>query len=328
MNTEIKLAIFNTIKAYDRIFLFRHIRMDGDCTGATKGLQAILKASFPEKKIYLLDNQTSDYLAFLGDDEKEADDEFYKGGLAIVLDTATPDRISSKKYELCEKLIKIDHHINVQPYGDICWVEEEASSCCQIITEFYDTFKDELVLTEDAALYLYTGMVTDSGRFRFRSVSGETLRLAGILLDRGIDTDTLYAHLYLNEFDTLKFRAEVFRKMKITENGVAYVFLPKQLQEKFGLKPEAASACISAMDSIKGCLCWIGFIDNGDEEGSIRVRLRSRFVAINSVAEHYRGGGHACASGATVFSKKEMRALVKEADAIVKNYKENNEGWL
>ena len=84
MNTEIKQAIFDTIKAYDRIFLFRHIRMDGDCTGATKGLQAILKASFPKKEIFLLDNQTSDYLAFLGDDEKEADDEFYKGGLAIV----------------------------------------------------------------------------------------------------------------------------------------------------------------------------------------------------------------------------------------------------
>ena len=138
----------------------------------------------------------------------------------------------------------------------------------------------------------------------------------------------MYARLQLKDFDELKFRSQIYRLMKITENGVAYVFLPKQLQEKFGLKPEAASACISAMDSIKGCLCWIGFIDNGDEEGSIRVRLRSRFVAINSVAEHYRGGGHACACGATVFSKKEMRALVKEADAIVKNYKENNEGWL
>ena len=141
MNTEIKQAIFDTIKAYDRIFLFRHIRMDGDCTGATKGLQAILKASFPEKKIYLLDNQTSDYLAFLGNDEKEADDEFYKGGLAIVLDTATPDRISSKKYELCEKLIKIDHHINVQPYGDLCWVEEKASSCDMQASDWFPCYQ-------------------------------------------------------------------------------------------------------------------------------------------------------------------------------------------
>jgi len=326
MNTEIKQAILDTIKAYDRIFLFRHIRMDGDCTGATKGLQAILSASFPEKEIYLLDNQTSDYLAFLGEDEKEADDEFYKGALAIVLDTATPDRISSRKFELCEKLIKIDHHLNVQPYGDICWVEEEASSCCQIITDFYDTFKDELVLTEKAALYLYTGMVTDSGRFRFRSVSGETLRLAGILLDRGIDTDTLYANLYLNEFDTLKFRAEVYHKMKITENGVAYIHVTEKMQKKYKLNPEEASAVVSALDSIKGSLIWIAFIDNGNK--TTRVRLRSRFVAINSLAESYHGGGHAMACGATVYSKKEMNALIGDADKLLGEFKATNEGWL
>lgn len=326
MSYEAKLAIFNKIKEYDRIFLFRHIRMDGDCTGATKGLHAILTASFPEKKIYLLDSQSSDYLAFLGADEGEREDEFYKNALAIVLDTATLDRVSSKKYELCRELIKIDHHINVSPYGDLLWVEEEASSTCQMITEFYDTFKDELVLTDDAALYLYTGMVTDSGRFRFRDVSGDTLRLAAILLDRGIDTDTLYAHLYLNDFDVLKFRSEVYQKMKITENGVAYIYVTEQMQKKFNLSREDASAVVSALDSIKGSLIWIAFIDNGDK--TIRVRLRSRFVTINTLAEAYHGGGHAMASGATCYSRKEMNALIADADKLLGEFKASNEGWL
>ncbi|MBQ7364813.1 MAG: bifunctional oligoribonuclease/PAP phosphatase NrnA [Clostridia bacterium] len=326
MSYENKLAILNKIKEYTRIFLFRHIRMDGDCTGATKGLQELLKASFPEKEIYLLDNQTSDYLAFLGKDSGEADDSFYEGGLAIVLDTATPDRISSQKYTLCREVIKIDHHINVSPYGDLLWVEEEASSCCEMIVSFYDTFKDTLTLNEKAALYLYTGMVTDSGRFRFRSVSGETLRLAGILLNCGIDTDTLYAHLYLNDFDVLKFRAEVYRKMKITENGVAYIHVTAKMQEKYNLSREDASAVVSALDSIKGSLIWIAFIDNGD--GTTRVRLRSRFVTINSLAERYHGGGHAMASGATVYSRKEMNALISEADKLLGEFKQTNEGWL
>ena len=326
MSYEAKLAIFNKIKEYDRIFLFRHIRMDGDCTGATKGLHAILTASFPEKEIYLLDSQSSDYLSFLGADEGEREDEFYENALAIVLDTATLDRVSSKKYELCRELIKIDHHINVSPYGDLLWVEEEASSTCQMITEFYDTFKDELVLTDDAALYLYTGMVTDSGRFRFRDVSGDTLRLAAILLDRGIDTDTLYAHLYLNDFDVLKFRSEVYQKMKITENGVAYIYVTEQMQKKFNLSREDASAVVSALDSIKGSLIWIAFIDNGDK--TIRVRLRSRFVTINTLAEAYHGGGHAMASGATCYSRKEMNALIADADKLLGEFKASNEGWL
>ena len=326
MSYEQKLAIFNKIKEYDRIFIFRHIRMDGDCVGATKGLQAILKASFPEKEIYLLDNQKSGYLAFLGEDEGEAEDSFYEGGLAIVLDTATPDRISSKKYTLCREVIKIDHHINVNPYGDLLWVEEEASSTCQIITEFYDTFKDSLTLTKEAALYLYTGMVTDSGRFRFRDVSGDTLRLAGILLDQGIDTDTLYAHLYLNEFESLRFRSEVYQKMKITPNGVAYIYVTEQMKKKYNLSDEDASAVVSALDSIKGSLIWIAFIDNADK--TIRVRLRSRFVTVNEIAEKYSGGGHAMASGATCHSRKEMNALIADADAWLGDYKANNEGWL
>ncbi len=327
MSYENKLAILEAIKSYDTICLFRHIRQDGDCTGATKGLQALLEASFPEKTIILRDNQSSDYLAFLGADEREGDDDaIYQNALAIVLDTATPDRISSDKYTLCDKLIKIDHHINVNPYGDLLWVEEEASSCCEMIVSFWDSFKDTLTMTKEAAYYLYTGMVTDSGRFRYRSVSGETLRLAGLLLNYGIDTDTLYAHLYLNDFSVLKFRAEVYRKMKITENGVAYIHVTEAMQKAFSLSREDASNVVSALDSILGSLIWLAFIDNGD--GSIRVRLRSRFVTVNEIAERYHGGGHAMASGATVYSRKEMNALIKEADAHLKNFKENNEGWL
>ena len=70
----------------------------------------------------------------------------------------------------------------------------------------------------------------------------------------------------------------------------------------------------------------MAFIDNGD--GTIRVRLRSRFVTVSELAERYHGGGHACASGATVYSKKEMKQLIAEADALLKEYKEKNTGWL
>ena len=80
--------------------------------------------------------------------------------------------------------------------------------------------------------------------------------------------------------------------------------------------------------TIRGCISWIAFIESGDESGSIRVRLRSRFVHINSIAEKYRGGGHACASGATVYNREEVDALLADTDALVKEYKETHEGWL
>lgn len=325
MNETMQI-ILNKIKEYDKIFIFRHFRPDGDAVGSTKGLQAILKATYPEKEVYLQNADFSDYLAFLGGEEEILPDTEYQNALGIVLDTATTDRISNQKYSLCKELIKIDHHIPIQSYGDYQWVEEERSSLCEMITAFYYAFKAELKLNKEAATCLYTGMVTDSGRFRFREVSGETLRLAAVLLDQGIDADSIYAHLYMREFNSFKFESYAQKKMQISTHGVASLYVTKKMQKKFSLTKEQASASVSFMESIKNSLIWIAFIDNGD--GSIRVRLRSRFVTVSELAERYSGGGHACAAGATVYSKAEMKALLSKADALLKEYKANNGGWL
>ncbi len=327
MNREVMETILNKIKEYDRIIIFRHFRPDGDAIGSTKGLREILRLSFPEKEILLINDDYSDYLAFLGDEDAAIPDEAYADALGIVLDSATLTRVSNQKCTLCKELIKIDHHIPVENYGNYNWVEEERSSACELVVKFYDTFKDQLKIDKVAATYLYAGMVTDSGRFQFSSVSGDTMRYAAILLDQHIDTDVLFANLYLKDFADLKFKSHVYKKMKITENGVAYVHIDRAMQEKFGLSNETASTAVGFMESIKGCLCWIAFIDNQDDD-RIRVRLRSLFCPINTVAEHYRGGGHAMASGATLHEKKEMRQLLKEADALIKEYKETHEGWL
>lgn len=328
MNTQIKKNIFEKIKKYERILIFRHVRPDGDCVGATKGLREILRLSFPEKEVLMIANDIPQYLEFMGPDDDDIAEELYAQSLGIVLDTASEARISNSKYKMCKELIKIDHHIDIEHYGDISWVEEEKSSACEMVVDFYDTFRDELKINSEAATHLYTGIVTDSGRFKYSGVNGDTLRHAGILLDVGVDTDVLFARLYLEAFEYLKFKAHIYEKMQITENGVAYIYIDKEMQERFGLTLESASACVGCLDSIRGCICWIAFIENGDEEKSIRVRLRSRFVHINGVAEKYRGGGHACASGATVYGKDEVEALLKDADAVVKEYKETNEGWL
>ena len=318
--------ILNKIKEYDSIIIFRHKRPDGDAVGSTNGLAEIIRASFENKKIYLASLDTSEFLAFLGSSEEEVSDEQLADSLGIVVDTATAARVSNPKFSLCRETVKIDHHIPVESYATYEWVEEERSSACEMIAHFYDTFKNELTLTPRAATFIYTGMVTDSGRFRFRGVSGDTMRLAGLMLDAGIDTDTIYANLYLKDFDNLKFEGYLQKKMKITDGGVAYLHVTKGMQKRFKLSSEDASATVSIMEKIRGSIIWIAFIDNAD--GSIRVRLRSRFVTVSELAERYHGGGHACASGATVYSKKEMAALIAEADALIKEYKANNEGWL
>ena len=328
MNRNVMETILNKIREYDTIMLFRHVRNDGDCVGATKGLKRILQLTWPEKQVLLIDADTAKYLEFMGPEDEDVADEVYAGALGIVLDTASEARISNKKYRLCKELIKIDHHIPLENYGQYQWVEEERSSCCEMVVYFYDTFRDVLKIDSEGATHLYTGMVTDSGRFKYSGVNGDTMRMAAVLLDVGVDTDTLFARLYLEAFEYLKFKAHIYEKMQITPNGVAYIFVDKAMQEQFNLNLEQASAVIGNLDSIRGCISWIAFIESGDEQNTIRVRLRSRFVHINSIAEKYRGGGHACASGATLYGREEMDLLLADTDALVKEYKETHEGWL
>ena len=326
MSLELKKRILAKIKEYNKIIISRHIRPDGDCVGGTKGLLAILKATYPEKEIYLVNEDYAKYLAFLGGEDEQFDDEFYADALVIVLDTASIERISNKKYHLGKELIKIDHHIDIKPYGDISWVEDYRSSLCEMIVDFYVTFKDELKMNKEAATCLYTGMVTDSGRFKHSTVTGDTMRLASTLLDVGIDVDWLFANLKLEEYEYLVFKAYALGQIKVTENGVAYIHVDKEMQEKFNLSREDASSVITFAEYIKGSLIWIAFIDNPD--GTIRVRLRSRFVTCNDIGESWRGGGHECACGATLYALEEIDKLLAQADAKLKDYKANNEDWL
>lgn len=326
-NAEIMRKILDKIKEYRRIIIMRHVRPDGDAIGSTKGLQAILKLSFPEKEIYLQNEDTSDFLDFMGKEDIPLPDDDYRDALGIIIDTANIGRVANKRYDLCREIVKIDHHIDDEPYGDLSWVEDFRSSACEMIAAFYSEFSDELKINTEAATYIYTGMVTDSGRFKFNSTSGDTLRYAAMILDLGVDTETLFAHLYLEDFNKISVNADITRNIKLTENGVAYLYITNSMRESLGMSQEEASATVSLMESIKGSLIWLAFIEN-DDGASVRVRLRSRFVTIKSLANKYHGGGHECASGATVYSRDEFDALLKDADDLLRDYKATHHGWL
>ena len=331
-DTKTAETILGLIRQYDKIVISRHIRPDGDAVGSSHGLAGLIRLNFPEKQVRVVGDDHSEYVAFLGPDDEQPEDDFYRGALLIVLDTGSYDRISNEKKELAALTVKIDHHIVDVPYGDVALVDDTRSSTCELITAFWYHFRSELSIDSHTALCLYTGMVTDSGRFRFRDVSGETLRCAASLLDVGFDTEMLYSNLYIDDFSVMKFSSDMVRKVRFTPNGVAYIHVTRAMQEKYGLNNEEASNVISIMDSIRGSIIWLAFIDNmtPDKDGKMttRVRLRSRFVTIKELASRYHGGGHAMASGATVYSARELRALLGDADALIKDYKETHDNWI
>ena len=174
--------IIKLINEYQRIIIHGHTRPDGHCIGSQIGLRDILKETYPNKEIYAV-GPMSEFVSFLGELDIITDD-LYNGALAIVVDCGNSERISDQRFKLADKVIKIDHHVPVEDYGDVNYVLEDEPACAAIITEIMDTYK--MKINKQGAMALYTGILTDTGRFRFDTVNGKTLRLAAILLENGV----------------------------------------------------------------------------------------------------------------------------------------------
>jgi len=187
--------ILNAIKQYETIIVHRHVRPDPDAYGSQGGLTAILKESFPEKKIFAVGQEepTLNFLRRLD----VIEDEVYKGALVIVCDTANQERIDDRRYKLGDKLIKIDHHPNMEPYGDLLWVDTNASSCSEMIYEFYLKGKQlGLKMNDEAARLLFAGIVGDTGRFLFPSSTEKTFAYAGELIHYNFSRTELFDRMY------------------------------------------------------------------------------------------------------------------------------------
>lgn len=308
--------IIKKIKAYDRIIIHGHQRPDGDCYGAQFGLKDIIKNSFPEKEVYVV-GETSDFVSFVGTPDR-IEDALYEGALSIVVDTATEERISDKRYKLGKEVIKIDHHIPVNDYGDYRWVDTNYPSCAQMIAHFYLNYKKELKLGYEGALAMYTGILTDTGRFRFRGVSKQTHEIAGMLLTKGVDVEFVDGKLSVETLQMTRLKGYILSHFVTTEKGFIYVTLTRDVIESFGVTDEQAASMVSVIAGIEGYPVWAIILEYPNDE--IRIRLRSRGPVISTLANEFGGGGHAKASGCKLNSWDELELFKKRVGDVLDAY--------
>ncbi len=273
-----KQAILQKIKEYETIIIHRHIRPDPDAYGSQGGLAEIIKTSFPEKNVYAVgdDEVTLRYLNQMD----EIEDDTYKNALVIVCDTANQERISDGRYNKGDCLIKIDHHPNEDPYGDIVWVDTTASSTSELIYEFYLFGKDcGLQLSTEGARLLFAGIVGDTGRFLYPSATEKTFTYASELIKYPFSRTALFSQMYETPLNLAKFQGYLLYNLSMESEGVAKVVVTKEHLEKFNLKPQEASQLVSILGNIAGIKAWAFFVE--EEKDRIRVRLRSNGPVIN-----------------------------------------------
>ncbi|MDT2988778.1 DHH family phosphoesterase [Enterococcus casseliflavus] len=313
---KVQEEILATIKAFDRIIIHRHQRPDPDALGSQVGLAEILRASFPEKEIYQVGGPVEglDYLALM----QTIPDDLYKGALVIVTDTANAPRVSDQRYDQGAKLIKIDHHPNDEPYGELVWVNTKASSCSEMIVSFWQMFQNELTMTQEAARLLYAGIVGDTGRFLYPATTATTLRLAAELLDYGFDAPKINRQLDQVSRSVARLSGYVYENIEIDEIGAGKVILSQELQQRFGVVDSETSAVVSLPGKIDEVMAWAIFVEQ--PEGYYRVRMRSKGPVINEIAKRHHGGGHPLASGANAKDLEEVALIYQEIQAAIKEF--------
>ncbi|MBU5468107.1 bifunctional oligoribonuclease/PAP phosphatase NrnA [Virgibacillus sp. MSJ-26] len=308
--------IIDSIIEYDTIIIHRHVRPDPDALGSQAGLKEIITQTFPEKSVYIVgeEDQSLNYLTRM----QVIDDATYKGALAIICDTANRGRIDDSRYTLADKLIKIDHHPEVDQYGDVQWVNTSASSTCEMIYEFYLQAKSQgFHLTDEAARLIYAGIVGDTGRFLFPSTSKKTFQFAADLVTYNFDRPTLYTQMYSEKNNIAKLRGYILQNFKLSPTGVSSIKLTHDILKEYGVTALETSQLVGTFGDIEGICTWAIFVD---EEDSIRVRIRSKGPAINKIAEKYNGGGHPLAAGATIYHWEDYDKVMNDLDKACRSY--------
>lgn len=305
--------VLEKICEYDTIIIHRHGNPDGDALGSQIGLKHIILNSFPEKRVLMVGDEAGRY-AFMADSVMdEVADEVYHDALAIVLDCSARKLISDERYTTAKETVRIDHHIFCEKICDVEVSDSSFESCCGMIAAF--AMECGLPLTLTAATSLYTGMITDSGRFRYDATSARTHRLASFLMEQPIDTNEIYRCLYATDYSLMKVRAQFVLKIQFTEKNVAYIYTTREEVEQmdsdlFGI----SRGMVSTMSDIRGVDIWVNFTET---DRGVLCELRSSRFNINPIAVKYGGGGHAKASGATVRDREEAMAMLRDLDAMM-----------
>ncbi len=303
------------IQKYPRIIIHRHKKPDGDAIGSQSGLCRLIADNLPDKEVYTVGDPAGRYAFIAGAECHEIPDEYYRGALSIILDTSSPALISDDRWRLADETVRIDHHLFIEKIADTEVVDTSFESCAGLIAEL--SRECGWQLSDDAATAIYTGMVTDSGRFRYSSTTAATFERAAYLMNRQIDTGAIYSALYADDFEMIRARASFVMRVRFTAHRVGYIYTDRAELAASGLDSFTASrGMVGVMSDVRGVNIWVNFTETDD---GVLCEIRSNKYNINPIAVKYGGGGHAMASGATLPDREHAMALLGDLDAMASN---------
>lgn len=314
--------IMKKISEYENISLFFHERPDFDAIGSCFALKEFIKYNFPKKivKIVGLDSLPSIYGSTLFKFdvvENAVSDDFLKSSLGIISDTANSSRVYSRKNVLCAETIRVDHHPQVDNFADYEWIDPMMPSTCEMWASVF--FDSKLKVTSECAKYLYSGIITDTGRFLHTNTLPTTYEITSKLVATGFSRGEVHDAIYLRDKTQIMFTNYLMKKLKI-EDGIAYFIIPKGAHKKFHIFPQLSM--VHLLSDIKNVSIWSTLYFDEQTKGW-KGSIRSKGIQINHIAAEYNGGGHKFAAGFTLNSDKEFVNVINKLKKYLSEINDN-----
>jgi len=293
--------VIAAIKKHKRFLVSAHVNPEGDSLCSQLAMKELL-ISLGKKAFIVNHDPVPEHYKFLPKAEGVSTGPGKKMDFdaALILDCPTLKRIGAVRDLILKDkfIINVDHHISNEKFGDVNWVDPNASSTGEMV---YRLFKEMRVpLTKEIALCLYVAILTDTGSFNYDNTSQVTHDIAGELLGYGLDpavvSESVYEH---RNPEDIKFLGVVLSTLKVNASGnVAYLEITRKMVEETGADLVKAEGVVNYARSVEGVKVAILFKEDLKDKNKINVSFRSKGGAdVNKLASSFGGGGHVKASG-------------------------------
>ncbi|CAM3506790.1 DHH family phosphoesterase [Aequorivita lipolytica] len=334
MKKDITETVIKLLASPQKVVIVGHKNPDGDAVGSCLGLSFFLK-SLGHSPNVIMPNDFPDFLKWLPgcEDiviyEKEVEKSkelFEKADLIFTLDFNSLDRVGGELQTILEnataKFVMIDHHQQPAEYAVATYSDVKMSSTSEMVYHFMDALGETSKLSKEIAINLYTGIMTDTGSFRFASSSPTTHRVAAKLIEAGAESAIINQNVYdTNSPDRMKLLGVALNNLVILpELHTAYITMTQKELDDNNFKKGDTEGFVNYALSVKGVVFAIIFIEN-KQESIVKISLRSKgdFSVNDFARNHYSGGGHINAAGGK--SSQDLNKTINEFISILPRYK-------
>ena len=312
--------ILEEVKQANNIVLLTHESPDGDAIGSVLAIKLALE-HFGKTADAIIPEYSRIFKFLPRTDEILEESEIENYDLAIALDCATAKRLAGVEYfENAHKTIVIDHHGSNNMFGDLNYVNPVSPACCEILAGIFDYYNIEI--SQDIGKCLLTGIITDTGGFKYPSTTAETFEFTAELLRKGINVSDIYKRVMQTvSFAHFELAKRVMDRLEIIEDGkVAFTYIDKEDEQEVNAEPGDHEGLVEIGRNIEGIEVSIFLRQSEEGKEEYKASLRSSdYVNVSDVCIMFGGGGHPRAAGATISGSIEevKQKLLKEIKKVL-----------